>query len=247
MTDTLTAPRPGLDLPPAFTPIALADTTDAFAHAREVAAEAGAGTLVWSQGADLLQIAVVLEPEEPLRTARRAFVIGMEALAVALGRTAPPEKPLTVEWPDTLRFDGARIGGGRLAWPAVCREEERPRWLVFGGTLIVSTAWAGEPGSTPDTTSLVEEGFDPAETPRLVEAFARHLLWAFDRWAAHGFDAVAADTLARIPRRDGIRVRSLDEAGDLLFDAGGSPGRSPLLPALLSPSWLDPATGTPRL
>ena len=53
---------------------------DAFAHATTIAAEAGAGTLVHVGRFDLVEFAVVLEPEEPLRTARRAFYAGMVAL-----------------------------------------------------------------------------------------------------------------------------------------------------------------------
>ena len=57
---------------------------------------------------------VVLEPDEPLRTARRAFYAGMNALADALLVHAPPEKPIAIDWPDALRVDGGLVGGGRL-------------------------------------------------------------------------------------------------------------------------------------
>lgn len=246
MSQVTAVPTAGaLELPPAFEAIALSGpAADAFGHARRIAAEAGAGTLVWADGEELLELAVVLEPDEPLRGARRAFLVGMEALAVAVGHAAPPEKPLTFDWPDAIRFDRARIGGGRLAWPSGCGEDERPDWLVFGGTLIASKTWAGDPGLTPDTTSLAEEGFDRADHPRLVEAFARHLLWAFDRWAAYGIDAVAADYLTRLRLDPGARP-ALSEAGDLV--AGAEANRLPLLPALMAPTWLDPATGSPRL
>ena len=59
----------------------------------------------------------MLEPEEPLRTARRAFYAGMVALADALAVHAPPEKPIAFDWPDAIRVDGGLVGGGRLAWP----------------------------------------------------------------------------------------------------------------------------------
>ena len=67
--------RPGdteqtLDLPPGYTLVALRELGDAFAHGCEIAAEAGAGTLVWVRRYDLVEFAVVLEPDEPL--SRRA-------------------------------------------------------------------------------------------------------------------------------------------------------------------------------
>ena len=84
---------------------------------RRNAAELGAGTLVYVGRFDLAEFAVVLEPDEPLRTARRAFYAGMAALADALAAHAPPEKPIAFDWPDAIRVDGGLVGGGRLAWP----------------------------------------------------------------------------------------------------------------------------------
>ncbi len=55
-------------LPPGFTLVTLPqDQGDAFAHAQEIAAEAGAATLVWVRRFDMVEFAVVLEPDAPLR------------------------------------------------------------------------------------------------------------------------------------------------------------------------------------
>src|SRR3954453_15379011 len=91
-----------LDLPPPFRLITLREVGDAFAHAASVAPEAGAGTLVYVGRFDLAEFAVVLEPEEPLEIARRAFYAGLVALADALAAHAPPEMPISVDWPDTV-------------------------------------------------------------------------------------------------------------------------------------------------
>ena len=56
----------------------LRERANAFAHAVEIAPQRGAGTLVYVGRFDLAEFAVVLEPDEPLRTARRAFYAGME-------------------------------------------------------------------------------------------------------------------------------------------------------------------------
>src|SRR6266513_5815631 len=109
--------KPALDLPPPFRLVTLREVGDAFAHATRVAAEEGAGTLVYVGRFDLAEFAVVLEPTEPLHTARRAFYAGMVALADALRAYAPPNKPVTIDWPDAVRVDGGLVGGGRLGWP----------------------------------------------------------------------------------------------------------------------------------
>src|SRR5712671_6023236 len=110
-----TSSKPALDLPPPFRLITLREVGDAFSHAASIASEAGAGTLVYVGRFDLAEFAVVLEPEEPLETARRAHHMGMVALVDALLTHAPPEKPITIDWPDAIRVDGGLVGGGRLA------------------------------------------------------------------------------------------------------------------------------------
>src|SRR5438045_2066785 len=127
-----------LDLPPPFHAIALREAGDAFAHAVAIAADEGAGTLVHVGRFDLAEFALVLEPEETLRTARRVFYAGMSALADALAAHAPPEKRISFEWPDAIRVHGGPVGGGRLAWPAAAAEDEIPSWLVFGAMIRVS-------------------------------------------------------------------------------------------------------------
>ena len=77
-----------LDLPPPFKLVTLREVGDAFAHAASVASESGAGTLVYVGRFDLAEFAVVLEPEEPLETARRALYAGIVALADALAAFA---------------------------------------------------------------------------------------------------------------------------------------------------------------
>src|SRR5438105_3917927 len=95
-----------LDLPPPFRLITLREAGDAFRHAGAIAGEAGAGTLVHVGRFDLAEFALVLEPEEPLRSARRVLYAGLVALADALAVHAPPEKPITIDWPDAIRVDG---------------------------------------------------------------------------------------------------------------------------------------------
>jgi biotin-(acetyl-CoA carboxylase) ligase len=79
-----------------------------------IAGEQGAGTLVYVGRFDLVEFAVVLEPDEPLPQARRAFYAGMVALADALAAHAQPETAITVEWPDSISVNGGLVGGGRL-------------------------------------------------------------------------------------------------------------------------------------
>ena len=96
-----------LDLPPGYTLVPLREYGDAFVHGCAIASEAGAGALVWVRRYDLVEFAVVLEPDEPLLSARRAFFAGMNAAADAIAAHCPPEREVSFDWPDAILFDRA--------------------------------------------------------------------------------------------------------------------------------------------
>lgn len=240
------------DLPPGFELVALREVGDAFAHACAIAPDAGAGTLVWSRRATIAEFAVVLEPDEPLAPARRAFFACMNALGDTLAARMPPEKPLEFEWPGTIRVDRGLVGGGRLAWQPGVAEHQVPGWLVFGAMIRLTVSAMYEGGATPDSTGLEEEGFEQPDAADIIGGFARHLMVGFDSWREHGFRPCGESFLARLPGRpegDSSR-RGIDAAGDLILTgaAGRVASRDGLRAALSGlPAWLDPATGEPVL
>src|ERR1039458_833133 len=154
-TETRDRPlAPELTLPPPFTLVRLRELGDAFAHAASIAAEQGAGTLVYVGRFDLAEFAVVLEPDEPLRLARRAFYAGMAALADALAAHALPETTITIDWPDSISVNHGLVGGGRLAWPKGTAEDEAPPWLVFAAMIRTLSPTGSEPGLKPLVNAL---------------------------------------------------------------------------------------------
>ncbi|KQP42931.1 hypothetical protein ASF49_03740 [Methylobacterium sp. Leaf104] len=235
-----------LVLPPAFTARVVSSAAGTFREAVALAKRDGAdaaGALLLAERADVLDVAVILAPEEPLSSARRAFLAAMTALADAVGAHGPPEMPLTFGWPDVLIFDGARLGGGRLGWPDGCDEHSVPDWLVFSAMLLLSKAEIGDPGLTPGSTALDEEGFPADIRDALVESFARNLSRTFSVWTEDGFEGIAARYLAHLPTPVGVPVR-IDRAGDVVL--GGSE-HWPLASLLRASAWLDPETGSVRL
>lgn len=235
-------------MPPPFTLVRLRESRDAFSHACRIAAESGAGTLVYVGRFDLAEFAVVLEPREPLATARRAFYAGMVALTDALRAYAPPSKAITIGWPDAVRIDGGLVGGGRMGWPLTAGEDEPPAWLVFGAMIRTVAMSDGEPGVHPLASALDQEGFGEAGAVQVTESFARHLMLAIDGWQADGFESVAREYLSRMPRERQF-IQRIDDFGDLLTRRIGTDDveRDELLQALATPSWLDPKLGGPRL
>jgi hypothetical protein len=228
--------------------VRLRESGDAFGHAVQIAATQGAGTLVYVGRFDLAEFAVVLEPGEPLRAARHAFYAGMVALTDALRAFAPPNKPVTIDWPDAIRVDGGLVGGGRLGWPASASEDEPPRWLVFGAMVRTIAMTDHEPGVHPLASALEQEGFGEAGAVQVTESFARHLMLAIDKWQVDGPETVAREYLGRLSRERQVSCR-IDANGDLLKRRLGDDNgvRHDLRAALATPTWFDARRGGPRL
>jgi biotin-(acetyl-CoA carboxylase) ligase len=228
--------------------VKLREGRDAFAHAVDIAEESGAGTLTYVGRFDLAEFAVVLEPNEPLRSARRAFYAGMTALTDALRAYAPPNKEVAIDWPDAMLIDGGLVGGGRLGWPPSAKEDEPPRWLVFGAMIRTVAMTDREGGVHPLASALDQENFGEAGAVQVTESFARHLMRTTDAWQIDGFDSVAREYLSRLSRERRI-ARQIDVNGDLLVRQIGTRKtlRHDLAKALAMPSWFDPKLGGPRL
>lgn len=226
-------------LPPLFTPVRLRELGDAYAHACSVAGKSGAGTLVYVGRFDVAEFALVLEPEEPLRRARRALYAGMVALTDALIAASEPETSVHITWPDAVSVNGALVGGGRLGWPAGAIEDEVPDWLVFGAMIRVVSMSGEEPGINPMVTTLAEEGFDSATANRVIDSFARHFMVAVDAWRESGFGAIARTYLSRLQRDSGLR-RDIEDNGDLTVRRMGKAAkeRRRFMEALASSSWI---------
>jgi biotin-(acetyl-CoA carboxylase) ligase len=237
-----------IDLPPPYTLVRLRESGEAFAHALEIAGTSGAGTLVYVGRFDLAEFAVVLEPTEAMHSARGAFYAGMVALAEALQAYAPPNKAVTIDWPDAIRVDGGLVGGGRLGWPTSVREDETPPWLVFGAMIRTVAMTETEAGVHPLASALQEEGFGEVGAVEVTESFARHLMVAFDRWHADGFASLTHQYLTLVERQPQTS-RRIEANGDFVVQRIGGEKAVPisLAQALAKPSWLDPKSGGPRL
>jgi hypothetical protein len=239
-----------LDLPPGYTLVPLREFGDAFVHGCAIAADAGAGTLVWVRRYDLVEFAVVLEPDEPLLSARRAFFAGMNAAADAIAAHCPPERDVSFDWPDAILFDGGLLGGARLGWPTDCTEDEVPAWLVFGVILRAADMAHVEEVQAAAGVSLLSEGLEMVDTDAIIGSFARHLMTAFDLWNERGFEAIEGGYLARLPSRKAGEHRMIDLNGDLLVAAptgSAPPERTGLVDALAKAAWYDPQARGPKL
>lgn len=228
MPVSLASPLP--PLPSVFSPHALPAAADAVAAAVALAVQ-GAGTLAWSDTAERIDAAVVLEPETALDAARPALLAAANAMADALVVLGPPEIPVTLRWPATLLVNGGEVGEAVLAVPPGAELGAVPDWIVVGVRLRMRQADALEPGAQPGRTVLFEEGFAEIAVPELVAAWARHLMAGLAEWQGDGIRRLAEKTLARLepePGMEGAR-RALDpRTGALLLERDGQRSRHEL-------------------
>lgn len=206
------------------------DAGDVAERAVAMAPDHGAGTLVWGlrPGAapGRLDFAVVLEPDEPLARAQRAWLAGLLALTEALAAHCAPEMAVRATARGEARLDGSRVGGLRLIVPDTA-EGDTPPWLVLAAEIIADRSHLADAGTHPASISLAEQGFE--DPPAVVESFAAHLMLAFDRMKHDGFGWIATRLSGRLAE------------GRIGPDAGWSNGPARLtLPAMLRDApWRD--------
>lgn len=234
--------------PPLITPHRLRERDDAFSVATAQAVMQGAGHLYYVGRFELIEFAIVLEPEEPLRLARKIFYAGMNALADALAVLSPPEKNIVFGYPGTLYFDHALIGGGRLAWPDGTGPEDVPDWLVFSAMIRAGGVRDLGTGLGPQITTLDDEGFDAWNPAGFSASFARNFLVEVDQWSERGFTQIGPRYLARLEKTKHVKRRAIDTNGDLLvyYEGVTAPQRHSFEDALKAPDWYDPQQNEPR-
>lgn len=189
----------------------------------------GAGDLVWARNLDTMLVAVVLEPDVDRAAAGEMLYVAMVAAGDSIGALAPPEVAITWDWPATLRANGGRIGGLRLAM-APQETDGVPDWMVVAiEVAIAPQGRIGEPGQDPDRTTLYDEGCGELDRTMLIESWSRHLLSWIDTWQQDGFKPVHDAWMFRASaRNETVRVRKgqeeiegtfigLDDHGNMLL------------------------------
>lgn len=187
---------------PSFPPLFRGETAkggvDPFAKAISAAiVGTDPGLIIHQLEPERFRAAVILAPEAPLEDAMAMVFAAALGFADALGALAPPEVGVHLDWPGGLRVNGAKCGTLRAAASEAVPDKE-PDWLVIGLDLpIFPEDAAVEPGQTPETTSLVEEGCAQVAPTRLLESWSRHMLVWINRWLDDGMPPLHADWRAR--------------------------------------------------
>ncbi|WP_340244915.1 biotin/lipoate--protein ligase family protein [Sulfitobacter pontiacus] len=171
---------------PVFPPLLNgAQAEDPFAQAcAEARQGCDAGLVLYNLGPSVLQAAIVFAPEVPLAQAMAMLPLCAVGFQNALGALAPPEVGVHLAWNGDLRLNGAICGQMRAA-ASDTDPHHVPDWLVvsFHVKLLPQS---DTPGETPDVTTLYGEGCAEVSPVELLEAWARHMLVALNRWDDEG-------------------------------------------------------------
>lgn len=243
-----TEPLPEPDLPPVLAGRRVVHGTRPLeaAVAGASAGSLGAGDALWNCDETTLELAIVLEPDVPIRQAAQMLPLALVAAGDCIGALAPPQVGVMFRWPGTILVNGAPIGDIEVV---ACSkmDDEVPHWLVVGLSVrmrFVAAAGA-EPGHTPDQTAFAEEGGEDISPTDLIASYSRHFLTWLHVWQDEGFAPVHRAWMERAYGRDGaflpeghdtpVSVIGMDEHGDLIArDSDGATQQLSLLGALRS-------------
>lgn len=227
----MTTQTRALEFPPLLTGIAVSG--DPFQAAlASVKDEVEPGAVFYGSDLARFQTAIVLAPEEPLRSALRvSFAISL-GLNDALGALAPPEVGVHLAWPNRIKVNGA-LCGTLTAAASTTDASAEPDWLIIGLDMPLMAAQSDEPGHTPDQTTLFDEGCSDIALPDLIEAWGRHMMSWLHIYLTDGFEELHRAWLAVSDDRQYDYFVGLDEHGGLLVKSGDRTELKPLT-ALLS-------------
>ena len=178
-------------LPPLLTAVPVPVDQDVTAKALASVATAEVGTVLYSEAAKVLDLAVVLGPEVPLRRAGQMLYALMIGVGDAIGALAPPEVVVTYQLPGYILLNRGRAGAVWIEADPAAGREDVPSWMVVGVKLDLAVrtgseeVWRGEGGV--EYTSFAEEGAGFISRTRLVESICRHFMAWVNRWDDDGF------------------------------------------------------------
>ena len=216
--------------PPMFRGEALRADMDPFAKAVSSSMRGiDPGLIIWSEDTTSARAALVLTPEEPLDRATAVVFAAALGPTDSLGALAPPEVAVHFLWPDRIKINGALCGHLKAA-ASTSNTSEEPNWLVVGIEVPLLPVRNNEPGTTPDQTTLAEEGCGEITVAELIGGWSRHTLVWLNRYMddgmgpLHGAWRDKCDTIGEVLEAPHAGVfMGLDELGGMLLkDASGT-------------------------
>ncbi len=181
------------EFPPLLTGHAVLPPDQPQTLARELGESGGLepGQVFWLRSEKDLKLAFYLEPEIALRKAVQIVPLAMVAFADSMGAITHPEFAVHFVWPDTIYANKGKVGNVSLLTPDNANPDDIPDWMVLGFDIVLQDSHEQlEPGETPDSTNLYEEGCGHLSSTEIIESLSRHFLTWLHIWEEDGFHPV---------------------------------------------------------
>jgi biotin-(acetyl-CoA carboxylase) ligase len=214
-----------------------------WAQSRVADGRLGAGDLVWSEDADDLRAALVLEPDVVRARCPEIIFTAMVAIGDAVGALSAPEVSVTYRWPSVILVNEAKAGFVDLVISETDKDDV-PDWMVLSLHMrLRPKRSAPEPGRVIDTTTLWDEGCGELSRTALLESVSRHLVNLIHIWSEDGFKPIHSQWWGRLSEKakfadgalagdDGAALLGLDESGNALIKTSAGTHAVPTMEAL---------------
>lgn len=166
-----------------------------------------AGDLLWVRDLNVLNYALVLEPDVDREKALQMIHTQLVALGDAIGAIAPPEVAITHRWPNDVLANGAKIG----EVTAILSEDDdtagTPRFMVIATHINVRpTSDDLNPGLDQTKTTLWDEGCGDLDAMQLLASSARHLMAWIHTWQEEGMQPILTLLDGRMERGHALDI-----------------------------------------
>ncbi|MEP3277955.1 MAG: biotin/lipoate--protein ligase family protein [Stappiaceae bacterium] len=188
-----------------------------WAKARAADRRLGAGDLVWSEDADNLHFALVLEPDVSRERCPEILFVAMVAIGDAIGALSPPELSIMYQWPSIILANEAELG--RLDLSISHTETDAiPDWMVLRVDLRIKPDRRHEdPGKNAAQTNLWEEGAGDLSRTALLESTSRHLVNLIHSWSDGGFKPIHEQWWGRRSQKKPMPVELMADDSRMLL------------------------------
>ena len=209
-------------LPPLLKPEKVSKDVDVFQKAISSSTQADTGTVFYSEKSDLVDIAILLNPEVSQKKCNQMIFVLTVAVGDAIGALAPPEVIVTNSFPGYIFLNKGEAGVVNFAIDNQKSDKDIPEWLILGLQLkIKETNQMNEDHPDPDLTSLETEGAGFISRTRLIESVSRHFLAWLNQWEDDGFAPVIKMWNQRIENDKVIEMSNGSIAKLLTIDENG--------------------------
>ncbi len=209
-------------LPPLLSAEKVSNDIDVFQKAISSATTSETGTVFYSEKNEMVDIAILLNPEVNQKKCNQMLYVLIVAAGDAIGALAPPEVMVTHSFPGYIYLNKGEAGVVNFAIDSQNEENQVPEWLVLGLKLKLKQFEDMEKDHPdPDITSLETEGAGFISRIRLIESICRHFLAWINQWEEDGFAPVVKMWGQRIESDKEINLEGGKSAKFITVDENG--------------------------